>query len=112
MGDDGRTEKLIWVGTELPPEMESGAEVRLRLSDGGEQLELEDNVTLVDIPGYNDAHGPAAQRARDLALRSCQVKVLVFDVRAATADRVADFARFAAGTDHLAGAQSRSQRPG
>jgi hypothetical protein len=97
IGKEGRTEKLIWVGADLPPEMEPGAELGLRLHDGTKQLELEHDVTLVDIPGFNDAHSPAAQRAHELALKSCQVKVLVFDVLAATADRVADFARLAPG---------------
>jgi hypothetical protein len=97
MGDEGRTEKLIWVGTDLPPEMESSAEIGLRLHDGTKQLELEDAVTLVDIPGFNDAHSPSAQRARELALKSCQVKVMVFDSFASTTDRVANFARLAPG---------------
>ncbi len=97
MGPDGRTEKLIWIGAELPPTLDSSAEIGVRLHDALKQLGLERDVTLVDIPGFNDAHDPAAKRANELALKSCQVKVLVFSVAAAQAERVADFARLAPG---------------
>ncbi len=97
MGDEGRTEKLTWVGADLPKETEPGAELGLRLHDPLTQLNLHEDVTLVDIPGFNDSHGPAAHRARALALKSCQVKLLVFDQAAATAERAGDFARLAPG---------------
>lgn len=97
LGSDGRTEKLIWLGAALPPALDPGAELGIRLHDPAKQLRLEEDITLVDIPGFNDAHGDSAQRARELALKSCQVKVLVVDVLAATADRAAEYARLAAG---------------
>ena len=96
LGSEGRTERLIWVGKELPV-LDRTAEIGLQLDNAEKQLRLGQEVTLVDVPSFNDAHSAAASRARDLALRSCQVKVLVFDVAVCSAERVADFVRLAPG---------------
>lgn len=97
LGSAGRTEKLTWIGRDLPAELEPEAEAGLRLTAPLQQLALEEDVTLVDIPGFNDSHGLSAQRAEDLALKSCQIKVLVAGYGEREAERFKDHAKKAPG---------------
>lgn len=89
---DDRTEELIWVGSSLPAQLDRTAEKAVRI-DPRRQTRFDCDIILVDIPGFSDAHGEAARSARDLALRSCQIKVLVCGAKQVEAERIAQYAR-------------------
>jgi hypothetical protein len=89
---DDRTEELIWVGSSLPAQLDRSAERAVRI-DPRSQTRFDCDIVLVDIPGFSDSHGEAARRARELALRSCQIKVLVCGAKQIEAERISQYAR-------------------
>ncbi|MEM7386171.1 MAG: GTPase domain-containing protein [Verrucomicrobiota bacterium] len=89
------TEKIIWVGSAPPSEMDRRVEEVLELPNGG-LVDLGFPYTLVDVPGSNERELLRSEAAKR-ALHTAHLKVLVIDRRSLEDAGVLEYAREADG---------------